>query len=168
VERKLEIREQSIPVEVEKKTEEQLEVKIGENYYKVEYTRISGNQIHLSINGRSINVFLADSQDGKIVFINGNTFTVTDGDNQVRNRKAKGRGDKTPDVVTPPMPARVVSVLVQDGDRIKKGDGVIVVSAMKMETTLTAPYDGRVIRVLVSQDDTVKPGDVLIDIEKDG
>jgi len=167
VEFKLETREQSVSVEVEKKADQQLEVKVGKNNYEVGYTRISDNQIHLSVNGKNSMVFLAKNQDGKVVFINGNTFTVADGDKRVRNRTGTGKSDKTPDSVTPPMPAVVVSVLVQNGDRIKKGDGVIVVSAMKMETTLVAPYDGRVKRVRVSQGDKVKPGDGLIDIEKD-
>lgn len=167
MEYKLEIRERSVPVEVERKVDRQLDVKIGKNNYEVEYTRISDNQIHLSINGKNSTVFLLRNHDGKVVFVNGNTFTVSDGDKRVRNRIGKGNNDKTPDIVTPPMPALVVSILVQNGDRIKKGDGVIVVSAMKMETTLTAPYDGRVNRVCVSNGDKVKPGDVLIDIEKD-
>ena len=167
MEYKLEIRDQTVPVEVEQKTDRQLEVKIGRNNYEVEYTRISDNQIYLIINGKNRNIFLAEDRDGKIVVINGNTFIVTDGDKQVRNATGRGRSDKTPSIVTPPMPALVVSILVQNGDRVNKGDGLIIVSAMKMETTLTAPFGGRVERVRVSKDDKVNPGDVLIDIEKD-
>ena len=64
------------------------------------------------------------------------------------------------------MPAVVVSVLVNAGDQVNQGDGVIVVAAMKMETTLTAPYDGKVIKINASEGDNVMPGDILVDIEK--
>lgn len=168
MEYRLDIQEQTISVEVESKANRQLEVKIGRNNYEVEYTRISDNQIYLIVNGNNSTVFLAENHDGKILFINGNYYSVTDGNKQGRNRSTKSRIDKASNIVTPPMPAIVVTVLVENGDRVKKGDGVIIVSAMKMETTLTAPYDGRVKCVRVSRDDKVNPGDVLIDIEKDG
>ncbi|MDY0223131.1 MAG: acetyl-CoA carboxylase biotin carboxyl carrier protein subunit, partial [Desulfobacterium sp.] len=51
-------------------------------------------------------------------------------------------------------------------DPVEKGDPVVVVSAMKMETTLTAPHGGTVTRIGVKQGDKVMPGDILVDIEK--
>jgi biotin carboxyl carrier protein len=65
------------------------------------------------------------------------------------------------------MPAVVVRILVSEGDRVNQGDRVIVVSSMKMETTLTSPSDGRVKAVNVAEGDKVMPGQILIDIDKD-
>jgi len=65
------------------------------------------------------------------------------------------------------MPAVVVRILVTEGDDVKKGDGVIVVSSMKMETTLPAPADGRVRAVNVAEGDKVMPGQILIDIDRE-
>ena len=65
------------------------------------------------------------------------------------------------------MPATVISVIVNKDDNVQKGDGVVVISAMKMETTLTAPYSGRVTSVNTSEGDKVMPGDILVDIEKE-
>ncbi|MBW1811820.1 MAG: biotin/lipoyl-binding protein, partial [Deltaproteobacteria bacterium] len=48
-----------------------------------------------------------------------------------------------PREVTPPMPAVVVRVLVAVGDEVKQGQALVVVSAMKMETTLVAKFSGR-------------------------
>jgi biotin carboxyl carrier protein len=50
---------------------------------------------------------------------------------------------------------------------VNQGDRVIVVSSMKMETTLTSPSDGRVKAVNVTEGDKVMPGQILIDIDKD-
>jgi biotin carboxyl carrier protein len=56
---------------------------------------------------------------------------------------------------------------VSAGDAVVKGQAVVIVSAMKMETTLVAPFDGTVSKVNVAEGDKVMPGDVLVDIEKD-
>ena len=65
------------------------------------------------------------------------------------------------------MPSTVVAVLVVEGDKVAPGDRVVVVSAMKMETTLTAPYGGTVTAVHVVVGDKVMPGKILVEIEKD-
>jgi biotin carboxyl carrier protein len=51
---------------------------------------------------------------------------------------------------------------------VKKGQGLIVVSAMKMETTLVAPTDGRVAKIRTSINAKVAPGDILADIDQQG
>ncbi len=136
--------------------------------YDVAYTVISDHQIHLRINGRCINVFLADESVGcKTVMINGVPYRVEDVD-ALTQQSARRKGLQTvPQDITPPTPAVVVRLLVSEGDTINKGEGVIVLSAMKMETTLTAPYKGRVSRINVSKGDQVSPGQILVDIEKE-
>jgi len=68
--------------------------------------------------------------------------------------------------VTPPMPAVVVRILVNEGDWVSKGQGLIVVSAMKMETTLKAPMDGQVLKINTALQAKVMPGDRLVDIQE--
>ncbi|MRR35573.1 hypothetical protein EG829_13030, partial [bacterium] len=53
-----------------------------------------------------------------------------------------------------------------EGDTVTKGQGVVVVSAMKMETTLQAPFAGMVTRVNTAEGDKVMPGMILVDIER--
>ncbi len=64
------------------------------------------------------------------------------------------------------MPAVVIDTFVAIGDHVTKGQKVIVVSAMKMETTLVAPFDGIVKAVNAKAGDKVTPGDILVEIEK--
>ena len=66
------------------------------------------------------------------------------------------------------MPSVVVRIPVQIGEHVKKGQSVIVVSAMKMETTLCAPFDGTVVKINVAVNDKVAPGQILVEIEKEG
>jgi 3-methylcrotonyl-CoA carboxylase alpha subunit len=63
-----------------------------------------------------------------------------------------------------PMPARVVKVLVAVGDRVRGGDVVLTVEAMKMEMPLKAPRDGTVRSVACREGELVQPGTSLVEI----
>jgi pyruvate carboxylase len=81
------------------------------------------------------------------------TSTVT------RNRKADPRDAKQ---VAAPMPGKVSTVAVKGGDRVKAGDRLLSIEAMKMETAITAPADGTVHDVPVAAGALVEAGDLLV------
>ncbi|HSD27807.1 MAG TPA: biotin/lipoyl-containing protein [Vicinamibacteria bacterium] len=64
-----------------------------------------------------------------------------------------------------PMPGRVAAVKVAPGQRVVKGEELVVVEAMKMENALRAPADGVVRAVLVAAGDMVAPGRAVVEIE---
>ncbi|MEX5216866.1 MAG: sodium-extruding oxaloacetate decarboxylase subunit alpha [Nitrospira sp.] len=70
-----------------------------------------------------------------------------------------------PGDVAPPMPGRVVKVLVSEGGAVKAGDPLLIIEAMKMESRVPAPMDGRVSAILVSEGDNVKTDETLIQLE---
>lgn len=65
-----------------------------------------------------------------------------------------------------PMPGRVLTVKVSEGDIVKKGDLLIVIEAMKMENNLLAPYDGVIDKILVKKGDSVDNSSHLIHLHK--
>ena len=67
-----------------------------------------------------------------------------------------------------PMPAAVVSVAVESGQHVAKGDVVVVLEAMKMQHTITAPTDGVVSELDVSAGAQVESGAVLAVITPEG
>ena len=70
-----------------------------------------------------------------------------------------------PGDVAPPMPGRVVKVLVSEGSTVTTGDALLIIEAMKMESRVPAPMDGRVVAVLVSEGENVKTDETLIQLE---
>ncbi len=70
-----------------------------------------------------------------------------------------------PESIDSVMPGKVVRVLVQPGDEVDAGQGLVVVEAMKMENAIDAPRAGRVKSVDVSPGQTVETGSRLIVLE---
>jgi 3-methylcrotonyl-CoA carboxylase alpha subunit len=67
--------------------------------------------------------------------------------------------------ITAPMPGVVLAVHARPGQRVKRGDLVCVVEAMKMELRVEAPGDGTVTKVLCAQGDQVRRGQRLAEFE---
>jgi pyruvate carboxylase len=67
--------------------------------------------------------------------------------------------------VAAPIPGAVTAVHAQVGMHVKKGDKLVVLEAMKMQTTVNSPVDGKVKEVLVKTADTVEPKDLLLTLE---
>lgn len=63
------------------------------------------------------------------------------------------------------MPGKLVRVLVEEGAEVKKGDGVLVVEAMKMQNEMKSPKDGIIKEIRFAEGSTVNAGDVLAVIE---
>ena len=63
-----------------------------------------------------------------------------------------------------PMPGKVLKVMVRDGDLVEAGQALVVIEAMKMETTLAAESAALVKQVRVEEGQTVDHGAVLIEL----
>ena len=163
----LKIKKNTIPVEVEIISENTISANIEENEYNINIAPVCDNHIHLDVNGTRMNVYVMKTDNGKIIMFDGKSFLVQDADLLEQSQVKKSTHGLAPTKVTPPIPAVVISVLVKKGDVVKQGESVVVVSAMKMETTLTAPFAGIVKKVNVQQGDKVMPKDILVDIEKE-
>jgi biotin carboxyl carrier protein len=62
------------------------------------------------------------------------------------------------------MPGRIVRVLVEPGQAVHRGAGLLILEAMKMENEIQSPIDGTVSEVFVAAGDTVESGAALVHI----
>lgn len=81
--------------------------------------------------------------------------------------KALGIKDVANSVLAP-MPCKVLRVEVKEGDEVRKGQALVVIESMKMETTIRAPADGTVKRVVHGKGDLCKAGTELVEFEGEG
>ena len=133
--------------------------------HSVRFRAVSGNHFRLFVDHRITDAYVARVERGKYIFLHGQTFLVQDAHKHSMGKRRRRGPDDTPGDVTPPMPSVVVRILVDEGDHVKKGQGLIVVTAMKMETTLRAPTSGKVKKINTSVDAKVVPGEILVEIE---
>ncbi|GBD43673.1 Acetyl-/propionyl-coenzyme A carboxylase alpha chain [bacterium HR40] len=76
-----------------------------------------------------------------------------------------GEDDRAIDVVTSPLPGRLVRICVTAGESVVRGQLLALLEAMKMEQKILAPRDGRVAEVRVEAGEQVQEGTVLIVLE---
>jgi biotin carboxyl carrier protein len=160
-----------------------LGAQIDDHTYEVEIKR-DGSRVSASVDGREYELEASEpesavyllkhenrvfevyvSPDG-IVNVGGHQLEVKISDPK-RLRGARGdveHGDGTAEIKTA-MPGKIVRILVAEGDEVEKGDGVIVVEALKMQNEMKAPKAGVVKQIGVKEGDTVNAGDILAAIE---
>ena len=135
----------------------------------------SGEETVLSFedNRQAIVHYLATSEPDeegmrRVFFeLNGQPQTVIVRDNNLsyevhQNEKAD---PANPGHLGAPMPGLVVTVEVTAGERIRQGDTVVVLEAMKMQSAIPAEKSGIIKRIVVSPDHVVDSGDLLVEIE---
>ncbi|MCB1886371.1 MAG: pyruvate carboxylase [Rhodocyclaceae bacterium] len=124
-----------------------------------------GKTLVIRQTGRSDTV----DEEGKIkVFfeLNGQPRTV-----RVAKAGIQGTGaarplakDGDPKQVGAPMPGMIATVSVKPGQKVKKGDPLLSLEAMKMETLLTAPEDGTIAAIHVKPGETVQAKELLVEL----
>ena len=99
--------------------------------------------------------------------LNGQPREVTIRDNALRATvQARPKADPSvPGQVGAPIPGAISSIVVELGQQVKKGDRLLILEAMKMQSTVYAPVDGKVTKKLVSVADKVEAKDLLLVIE---
>jgi 3-methylcrotonyl-CoA carboxylase alpha subunit len=119
---------------------------LGDNTVPVNlHLREDGSAL-LDVAGVSHRVYIATRGDDVFVHIDGAAYQLRYEDPLARlAHQAHGSVD---DSVRAPMPGSVVAVNVNAGDSVTRGQNVLVIESMKMETTLAAPRDGVVENVL--------------------
>jgi biotin carboxyl carrier protein len=90
------------------------------------------------------------------VFYNGKVYKLG------KDRKIKEVEEERRDEIKSPITGKVVSIKVQEGQRVKKGDALAAVSAMKMEIILSSPDDAIVERVFKKEGELVNKDEIVI------
>lgn len=97
--------------------------------------------------------------------VNGEVRAVSVEDkNSAIETVSREKATNDPGSVGTTMSGVVVEVRVKEGQEIKKGDPLCVLSAMKMESVVTAPVSGHIKRVLIQPGDSLNQGDLVVEI----
>lgn len=108
---------------------------------------------------------MEEGDDGYNVCISGQYFKATVSKEiykQIEHVLAKPGLRERANVIKCPMPGLVTAVWIKDGDRVRKGDSLLIVEAMKMENEIKAPRNGVIKQINISKGSMVKLNDELI------
>lgn len=112
----------------------------------------------------------ARSAESYHVTVNGNRYdvTVAEGGESVSVAPQPLAAAVPQPVAGKPVPAplagNIYKILVSEGEKVKAGDVIIIMEAMKMETEVRAPEDGTITQISVREGDAVHVGDMLISV----
>ena len=148
---------------VEEKVGNEIVVSLGKKQFRVSVEFISGDEILLNIEGRIHNVIVNSNTLFYSVYVNGKFFKIEKKSvTQILGRK--GTKLQKRDIKTS-MPGRIVKVFMKEGDKVKEGQAVLVLEAMKMQNEILSPKAGKVKDIRVQVGATVNSNDVMIIIE---
>ena len=137
--------------------------------FTVDGRRTGRNNYSLLIDNRSfeVDVDVDAMEDEYRVLLDGRTYHISMSDErQVRvGGRQSGIEVSGRQEVKIPMPGKVVTVLVNEGDTVDKGQGLVIVEAMKMENEVRAPGPGKVAEIRVKTGEAVEAGQVLVIVE---
>ena len=68
--------------------------------------------------------------------------------------------------VVSPIQGQVTNVKVKVGDKVQKGDVLVIIEAMKLENEVVSPFEGQIAEILVSKGQNVKAKDPIIIINE--
>lgn len=146
-----------------------LRATVDDRSYDVEISEPESNVFLLKHKGRIYEAFVpvpSDASGDIDISIRDQSYTVRLIDpKRLRGSGADALGTDGPAEIRTAMPGKVVRILAEAGEEVEKGQGVIVVEAMKMQNELKSPRAGVVREVRVGVDSTVSAGDVLVTIE---
>ena len=148
---------------------ENITAEIGGRSYELEAHEVEPNVYLLKHENKIYQIFVSPKQNPNEPFavsVGTNNFEISISDPKRLRSAAGGSGstDGTAEIKTA-MPGKIVRVLVETGAEIKKGDGVIIVEAMKMQNEMKSPKDGIVKEIRFAEGATVNAGDILAVIE---
>ena len=124
---------------------------------------IAPNIFSILLNGKSYEIRVAPTPTGTLTLQTGRhefTAEVTD-PRAWRGRRHGAMEAEGRQQILAPMPGKIIRVLVQAGEKVEAGQGLLVVEAMKMQNEIRSPKSGTVERLLVKEGQPVNAGEVL-------
>ena len=165
-----EIEGERSPVEVRREGGRVL-AEVAGRRYELEARRVGAGEYLLLLGGRVYECRVeaaqgAQSRGSLRVSVGGADYAVSVADpKHLRGAQGLSGADSGRAQVTAPMPGKVVRVLVESGQAVESGQGLVVVEAMKMQNELKSPKSGTVAELRAEAGATVNAGDVLAVVE---
>ena len=148
---------------LEEKGANDILVSLGKKTYRVSVEFLGPDEVLLNIDGKVHNVIINSNSFSYSVYVGGKFFKI-DKKSVSQILGKKGARPKKRDIKTS-MPGRIVKVFVQEGEKVKEGQPVLVLEAMKMQNEIKAPHSGIMTKINPRAGESVEAGTLLFTVE---
>ncbi len=144
-------------------------IRFGDRLLTVDFESVSGQPVYsLILDGKSYESFVYQGEEDWEVLLRGRQYQVkVEDEREKRLRVAAGGGAAEGGEfhLKAPMPGLVVTVPVEEGQQVKKGQVLLILESMKMQNELKAPRDGVVDRIRVKAGESVEQKQTLLSVQ---
>ena len=150
---------------------EQFDFFFESNNFNWNCVEVREGQFHIIFKGRSLVADVVEANKSEKTFvirINNNNYTVQLKDQYDELLQTLGMdpfNNQKDSEIKAPMPGRVLDIMLSAGCSVFKGDGVLVLEAMKMENVIKSPRDGVIKKIVVLKGQAVEKNEVLVEFE---
>ncbi len=166
------------------------EIQLGEKLSKIQLIKEDGNLLKVSVNGKkyeldivkvengiysvlyknkSYDIEIIEGDDNKKLTVNtlyqSYDLKIVDAESRYLASRNQSKELEGNNVISSPMPGRIVRIPVAEGEEVTAGQTVVVVSAMKMESEYKAPKNGIIRHIHVKAGDVITGHQPLVTIE---
>ena len=139
---------------------ENVKIVLNDDVFEFSDVSFQNGQFYYLENGKKYQATTFKADNTTHIDLKGSSFEVKKPSKSFQKSVVTDSGS-----MVSPMPGKIMSILVKEGDVIKKSDKVVVMEAMKMEHTLVAPSDGKVVKIHYSDGDIVEGGVLIVELE---
>lgn len=134
--------------------------KLNGKDFKAQVDEKGDGRLTITVNGKAYSVEVPEQAKAVAPHVVRPTAAVAGG-----APVARPAASSVSENVVAPLPGTITSVAVKEGQKVKRGDVVVVMEAMKMANDIVANQDGVVTRVVARPGQSVNQGDVLVEIQ---
>ncbi|MBK7228027.1 MAG: acetyl-CoA carboxylase biotin carboxyl carrier protein subunit [Ignavibacteriales bacterium] len=124
-------------------------LRIGTKFFEISYTNPANNDYNIQINNHSVSAIIRTSLEEK-------AYQLLSQSQSLENHKT---------IVKSPMPGLVLKINRSIGDKVSKGETVLILEAMKMENEIKSPVDGILFELNIEQGKAIEKNKILFSIK---
>ncbi len=136
--------------------------------YEVDFHAISDQPVYsLLLDGRSYEAYVYPVEKEWQVLLHGSLYLARVEEEREKRLRAVSGGEFSSTAefhLKAPMPGLIVAVIVDEGQKVNKGDVLVVLESMKMQNELKSPRDGVVARLRIRPGDSVEQHQTLLSV----
>lgn len=143
-------------------------IRLGDQVLEVDFESVSGQPVYsLIVDGKSYEAYVYPEEDDWQVVLLGRQYPVKVVDEREKRLRSVGGSTVSESAefhLKAPMPGMVVAIPIGEGEKVEKGQVLVILESMKMQNELKSPRAGTVSRLRVRPGDSVEQRQTLLSV----